>query len=191
MERIRNISLWTAVLLGGGIILIQALALFSFGQPPICECGYIKIWEGAVLSSGNSQHLTDWYTFSHIIHGFLFYLLAWYLFPRSSIGSRFLFALALESGWEVLENTPWLINHYRQQALSQGYIGDSIINSVFDSLSMVLGFIMARKMPILAIVAIAIVLELYVGFTIRDNLTLNILNLIHQFDFIKHWQAGG
>ncbi|OGF69835.1 hypothetical protein A3H65_00855 [Candidatus Giovannonibacteria bacterium RIFCSPLOWO2_02_FULL_45_14] len=191
MERIKNISLSTAVLLCAGIILIQALALSSFGQPPICECGYVKFWEGVVLSSGNSQHLTDWYTPSHIIHGFLFYLLAWYLFPRSSVGARLLFALAIESGWEVFENTPWLINHYRQQALAQGYIGDSIINSVFDTMSAALGFIMARKLPTFAIVVVAIALELYVGFMIRDNLTLNTANLIYQFDFIKEWQSGG
>src|SRR3990172_12946076 len=117
MERIKNISLSTAVLLCAGIILIQALALSSFGQPPICECGYVKLWEGVVLSSGNSQHLTDWYTFSHVIHGFLFYLALWYFFPRMPIATRFLLALGVEAGWEIIENTPWLIEHYRQQAL--------------------------------------------------------------------------
>lgn len=180
-----------ALVLAGGFIAVQALALFSFGQPVICQCGYVKIWEGAVLSSGNSQHLTDWYTFSHIIHGFLLYLLAWLLFPKAPLGARLIFALGLEVGWEILENTPWLINHYRQQALSQGYIGDSAINSVFDSLAAVLGFVMARKLPISVIIAVVIALELFVGLTIRDNLTLNIINFIHPFESISKWQTDG
>lgn len=191
MERLKNIPFWPAILLGGGIIAVQALTLYSFGQPAICTCGYVKFWEGAVISSGNSQHLIDWYTFSHIIHGFLFYLLARYLFPSASVGARLLFALGIEAGWEIFENTPWLISHYREQALAQGYVGDSIINSVFDTLATFIGFIMAWQLPVLSIVAIAIALELYVGFMIRDNLTLNTVNLIYPFEFIKHWQAGG
>ena len=179
-----------AILFGAAVVGVQAIVLFWFGQPLICACGYVKIWEGVVLSSGNSQHLTDWYTFSHIIHGFAFYWLAKFLFPRASLGARFLFAIGLEAGWEVFENTPWLINHYREQALAQGYVGDSIVNSVFDTLAAILGFIMARKLPVLAVIAIAVLLELFVGFMIRDNLTLNTLNLIYQFDFISNWQSG-
>ncbi|OHA00577.1 MAG: hypothetical protein A3C11_02875 [Candidatus Sungbacteria bacterium RIFCSPHIGHO2_02_FULL_49_12] len=181
-------ELWV-VIAGAGILAVQAAALYWFGHPAICTCGYVKFWEGVVLSSGNSQHLTDWYTFSHVIHGFFFYLLAWVLFPRSSVGTRFLFALGIEAGWEIFENTPWLIDHYRQQALAQGYTGDSIINSIADTLAAVLGFIMARKIPIFLTIAIALALEIYVGFMIRDNLTLNTLNLVHQFDFIKTWQS--
>jgi len=184
-------SMRWVILVGIGILGLQAGALYFFGHLAICGCGYVKFWEGVVLSSGNSQHLTDWYTFSHIIHGFLFYLLARALFPRSSVWVRLLFALGIEAGWEVFENTPWLIDHYRQQALAQGYIGDSIINSVMDTLAAVLGFIIARKAPIYLTVAIGLALEIYVGYMIHDNLTFNTINLIHQFDFIKAWQAGG
>ena len=174
-----------------GFLALQAMVLYLFGQPPICTCGYVKLWEGIVLSSGNSQHLTDWYTFSHIIHGFLFYLLLWAVFPKMPVGKRLLFAMGIEIGWELLENTPMVIQHYREQALSQGYVGDSIINSVFDTLAMVVGFFMAKKWPIWSIVLIGIGLEIFTAYMIRDNLTLNIINLIHQFPAISAWQAGG
>src|SRR3989344_7898267 len=140
----------------GGALLIaaQALVLYLMGQPTICTCGYVKVWEGAVLSSGNSQHLIDWYTFSHIIHGFLFYLGLWFFFPRLSMPKRFLLALTLEVGWEMFENTPMVIEHYRQQALAQGYIGDSIINSISDTIAMVIGFLIAWKWPVWSVVAL-------------------------------------
>ena len=173
------------------LVALQASVLFLFGQPPICTCGYVKLWEGVVLSSGNSQHLTDWYTFSHIIHGFLFYLLLWALFPTMPAGKRLLIAMGMEIGWEILENTPMVIRHYREQALAQGYAGDSILNSVSDTLSMVLGFFMAKKLPVWSIVALGIGLEIFTAVMIRDNLTLNIVNLIHVFPGISAWQAGG
>ncbi|MDO8514165.1 MAG: DUF2585 family protein [bacterium] len=172
-------------------LALQAAVLFAMGQPPISTSGEVHLWWGTVLSSGNSQHLTDWYTFSHIIHGFLFYLGLWYFFPRMSVWTRFLIALGIEIAWELIENTPMVIQHYREQALAQGYTGDSIINSVSDTLAMVIGFVMARRLPVWTIVVIGLGLELFVGFMIRDNLTLNILNLIHQFPAISAWQAGG
>lgn len=173
------------------LVAAQALALYLLGQPPICTCGYLKVWEGVVLSSGNSQHLTDWYTFSHVIHGFLFYLGLWYFFPRMPMWKRFTFAMAIEIAWEIIENTPTVIDHYRQQALAQGYTGDSIINSVLDTLAMVFGFVLAWRLPVWAIIALALLLELFVAYMIRDNLMLNVLNLIHQFPSIAAWQAGG
>jgi Protein of unknown function (DUF2585) len=173
------------------LLAIQATALHLFGQPTICACGYVKLWEGVVLSSGNSQHLTDWYTFSHIIHGFIFYLLLWLAFPRMNIWQRLALAIGIEVAWEIVENTPWLIDHYRQQALAQGYTGDSIINSVSDSLAMIFGFVLASRLPVWATVSLAVFLEAWVGYSIRDNLTLNILNFIHPFDFITRWQSGG
>src|SRR3990167_4098548 len=134
------------ILLDAGLLIaLQALLLFLLGQPSVCECGYVKMWEGVVLSSGNSQHLTDWYTFSHVIHGFLFYLALWFFFPRMPIAARFLLAFGAEAAWEVFENTPVVIEHYRQQALAQGYTGDSIINSVMDTIAMVVGFLMAWR----------------------------------------------
>lgn len=179
------------LILSGLLLAAQALALFLFGQPAICECGYVKLWEGVVLSSGNSQHLTDWYTFSHIIHGFLFYLALWYFFPRMPVATRFLIALGAEVAWEIGENTSLVIEYYRQQALAQGYVGDSILNSISDTLAMVIGFLLAWRLPVFVIVLLGVGLELFVGFSIRDNLFLNVLGFFHQFEFISTWQSGG
>lgn len=173
------------------IIFLQGVTLFLMGQPLVCECGYVKLWEGVVLSQGNSQHLVDWYSFSHIIHGFIFYAVLWFLFPRMSMYRRLLLATGVEVGWELVENTPWVINAYREQALAQGYTGDSVINSVFDTLFMVLGFGMARIWPVWVTAVIALGLEGWVLYSIRDNLTLNILNFLYQFEFIEQWQVGG
>ena len=186
MSQFRSILFASCVLLA-----VQALILFLFGQPMVCECGNVKLWEGVVLSSGNSQHLTDWYTFSHIIHGFLFYWVLTIVAPRLPLGTRLLLALGVEISWEVVENTPWLIEHYRQQALAQGYVGDSILNSVSDTVAAAVGFLLAWRLPIIATVAIGLGLELFVGAMIRDNLTLNVLGLFHQFEFVSIWQAGG
>lgn len=183
----------TQVMLCGAIIVIavQATILYIFGQPFFCACGELKLWEGVVASAGNSQQVTDWYTFSHIIHGILFYGLLTWLFPRWPLRYRFFIALGLEASWEILENTPWVINHYREQALAAGYTGDSILNSICDSLSMITGFVMARRLPVWVSVSFVLVAELFVGVMIRDNLTLNVLNLLYQFDFIHTWQSGG
>ena len=173
------------------VVSLQALLLFLLGQPPICTCGYIKLWEGVVLGPGNSQHLTDWYTFSHIIHGFLFYWLLSLMFPKTPVLARLLMAVGIESTWEVVENTPMVIQHYREQALAQGYTGASIIYSVSDTVTMVVGFLKARRLPVWSIIVLAVGLELFTAYMIRDILTFNVINLLHQFPAIEAWQAGG
>jgi Protein of unknown function (DUF2585) len=183
--RWRNVALLAAALL-----TLQALVLLSFGQPFLCTCGTVKLWEGVVSSAGNSQHLTDWYSFSHIIHGIIFYAILHLLAPRLPVQVRLLIALALEGAWEVLENTPWMIERYRQQALAQGYSGDSVINSISDALMQVFGFGLAWRLPVWTVVSLAVALELFAGYAIRDNLTLNVLNLLYPFEFVRKWQAG-
>ena len=184
-------SLRTSLGLVFGIIAIQALVLHLFGQPWVSKTHSLMLWAGDVSSAENSQQLSDWYTFSHIIHGFLFYALLRWLFPKMSVLQRLVFAVGIEVAWEITENTPMVINHYREQALAQGYVGDSIINSVSDTCAMILGFFFAARAPVWATVCLALGLEVWVGYMIRDNLTLNVMNLIYQFDFIQSWQANG
>jgi hypothetical protein len=190
-EWFAHIPLRNWLLIGAGVIALQAVILLAMGQPAICTCGYVKLWHGNVLSSENSQHLADWYTFSHVIHGFGFYLLLWLIAPRMPAGLRLVLAIGLEAGWEILENTPFIIDRYRQGALARGYVGDSVINSVGDTLAMALGFVLARVLPVWVTVALTVAMELFVGFMIRDNLMLNIIQLLYPSEAISNWQSGG
>jgi Protein of unknown function (DUF2585) len=177
-------------LIVAGIILAAALALYLMGHPLICKCGYMKLWHFDVVSAENSQHLIDWYTPSHLIHGFLFYWVLW-LFSRFlplSFAMRLISAVAIEATWEVVENTDFVINHYREMTISLDYYGDSVINSVSDVLVMVLGYFMAARLPVWLTVTIAIALELFVGAMIRDNLTLNVLSFVWPVDAVLDWQ---
>lgn len=172
------------------LLAIQAIVLYLMGQPALCECGTIKLWHGIVLSAENSQQITDWYTFSHVIHGLIFYLGLWFFFPRMPVLYRFAMAVGIEAAWEVFENTPMIIEHYREQALAQGYIGDSIINSLSDTLAMIGGFLLAWRVPVVASIVLVVAFELFVGYMIRDNLTLNIIGFFAQPDFIANWQSA-
>jgi hypothetical protein len=171
-------------------LVVQAGALWALGRPFLCARGEFKLWEGDAASRCLSQQLTDWYSFTHVIHGVLFYSLLWLAAPGLSVGQRFMIALALEVGWEILENTPYAIRHYRKQPPAQGYAGDSIVNSLVDTLAMALGFALAWRLPALAVIAISVLLEVGVALNIRDNFTLNVLSFIHPFDFIRRWQKG-
>ena len=175
-----------------GIIVLAAIVLLLMGREPICKCGYVKLWHGVVLSSENSQHLFDWYTPSHVIHGFIFYWLLWLLSKRVplSFGVRLILAVAIEASWEVLENTDFAINRYREATIALDYYGDSVINSVSDMAFMVLGFFMAAWLPVWLTVSIAVALELFIGAAIRDNLTLNVIMFVWPLDSILHWQQG-
>jgi hypothetical protein len=182
---------WPYLLAATAVVAAAALIELAMGRVPICKCGYVKLWQGVVNSSENSQHIADWYTFSHIIHGIGFYALLWFFARSLPPAPRFLLAVVLEAAWEVFENTPFVINRYRAATISLDYYGDSVINSVSDVVSMMCGFWMARRAPLWLSIAIVVVLEVGVAAIIRDNLTLNILMLLHPFGVIKHWQLGG
>lgn len=188
-DRARHQTYWFIACLG--VLIAQIVAEYLMGRTPICTCGYIKLWEGTVNSSGNSQHMSDWYTPSHIIHGFLFYGLAHLVLRGKPIAMKLLLALVIESGWELLENSPIIIDRYRTATISLDYYGDSILNSAMDTVFMVLGFFFAWRAPVWLTVTIAIFFEIFTGYMIRDNLTLNVLMLVWPLEAVKTWQGGG
>ncbi len=184
-------------LIGAVILWLGAGAiLLAMGRVPICTCGTIKLWWGVVQSAENSQHIADWYSFSHVIHGLLFYFFAhqlwrkWKLFGGRPAAWALPIAVAFEAFWELLENSPLIIDRYRAVTVSFGYAGDAVINSLADIGFMALGFWIASKLPVWASVAIAIAFELFTLAMIRDNLALNVLMLVWPIESIRHWQAG-
>ncbi len=181
----------TAILATLAIVVATAAIELGMGRIPMCKCGYVKPWHGVVMSAENSQHLSDWYTFSHIIHGMAFYAILWIWARRLPLGARFVTAVGLEAAWEVLENTPMVINRYRETTIALDYFGDSVLNSVADIGAMMAGFWLASLAPVAFSLGLAVAMEVFVAFMIRDNLTLNIIMLVYPVDAIKRWQGGG
>jgi len=174
-----------------GIALLAGAVLLWMGRVPICTCGHVALWYGGVNTAENSQHLSDWYTPSHIAHGFIFYGLLHLVARRLGLWPRAAIATVIEAAWEIAENTPAVIQRYREATIALGYDGDSVINSMADIGWMWLGFWLASRLPVWASVAIVLAMELFVGWMIRDNLTLNVLMLVWPLDSVRAWQAGG
>ena len=174
-----------------GLVLAGALVLLAMGRSPICPCGTIRLWNGVVMGPENSQQLSDWYTPSHVIHGFLFYWALAFLLPGMAFRWRLLIATLVEVAWEIVENTDMVIDRYRAVTVSLDYYGDSVLNSTSDVLFMMLGFWLASRLPVWLSVAIAIGFELATTILIRDGLALNVLMLLWPSETIRLWQAGG
>ena len=179
---------WALALL---IASAGAAALYAMGRLPICACGTVKLWHGVVYSSENSQHLTDWYSPTHVLHGLLFYMALHWLAPRWGLGPRLVAATLVETAWEIAENTDAMIERYREATIALDYFGDSILNSTADIAMMWLGFLIAARAPVLVSVALFVIAEVLLGLAIRDGLTLNIVMLIWPLDAILAWQQGG
>ena len=175
-------------IIASALFAAAAIILYAMGRNPLCTCGRVDLW-GAV-GPEQSQMLLDWYSLSHLVHGFLFYALLAWIAPRLDVRSRFAVALAIEAGWEIVENTAMVIDRYREATAALGYEGDSILNSLSDIAMMALGFLLARKMPVWASVAVVLVAELIPLLIIRDNLTLNVWMLLWPTDWLRDWQTG-
>jgi hypothetical protein len=173
------------------VVAAAAALLLAMGRPPICTCGTVELWVNQGDSPKTSQMLADWYSPSHIIHGILFYGLLWVAFRRQPVGQRFLIAVIIETAWELVENSSWAIDRYREATIAIGYTGDSVLNTLSDIAMMALGFWLARKLPLWVSIVIVIVLELAALVAVRDNLTLNVWMFLFPTDFIRAWQAGG
>lgn len=175
----------------GLVVLAQGTILLLMGRLAICKCGEVKFWHGVVKSAENSQHLTDWYTFSHVLHGLIFYAVLTYLMPRASWATRLAVAVAIEAGWEIIENTDMVINRYRTATISLDYFGDSVINSLMDTVAMATGFVLASVLPVGGSVALGLASEVFMAAMIRDNLTLNVLMLLWPVEAVARWQGAG
>lgn len=169
----------------------------AMGRPATCPCGVVRFWSGEVASAQNSQQVADWYSFSHVIHGLLFYAAAHFAWQRwdlsRHVSARWALpvAAAVEGLWELLENSPIIIDRYRTVTISYGYSGDSVLNSLSDLGWMAIGFLIAARIPAWASVAIALAFEVFTLAMIRDNLALNVLMLVWPIDAVRDWQALG
>lgn len=169
-------------------VFIIAGTLFYWGQPLICTCGTVRFWVGSIFDSGNSQHIADWYTLSHILHGVLIAILGRLLFPRLGFGPLFATAIVTGIGWEVLEHTNWVLDAFRATTVNQGYTGDSVLNAVSDYIWMMGGFFTAYHMKTLYVACLVLTLELCAAFIGRDSLALTTLMLIYPVEAVETWQ---
>lgn len=188
LARLTSSPVGVAAAIAAMLIVVAAVEIWM-GREPMCTCGYISLWHGAV-DSQNSQQISDWYSFTHVEHGILFYALLALVAPRLPVGARLLISVFIEGAWELAENSPFIIDRYRAATLSLNYYGDSVVNSVADVGAMMVGFYLTRRLPVWASVGFIVVVELALAWVIRDNLALNILMLIHPVDAIKAWQLG-
>ena len=183
----RKLWLWLVIV---AVVLITAVLLRAQGRLWMCACGRIDLWAGNTHSADNSQHLLDPYSFTHVLHGLVFYgVLAW-AFPQLAVAWRLALAISLEALWEIVENSAFVIQRYREATLALGYEGDTIVNALGDLLCCGIGVLLARQLGFRRSLALFVVTELVLIVWIRDSLLLNIVMLLHPFEVIKAWQLG-
>lgn len=174
----------------GALFLVIALVLFLMDRPLYCTCGSIKLWQPNVFHPQVSQHLTDWYTFTHFTHGFLFYAVLVWLMPGVPFGTRLLLAIAFEGSWEIFENTEYVIEYYRNNTMAVNYVGDTILNSLSDVFAMVLAFGFAKRYSLRTTGLAFVGVELLTLYVIRDSFLLNVLMFVYPLEFVKSWQMA-
>ena len=174
-----------------GVMAVVALIEIYLGRSVWGPDGKFGWWDGNIWSSENSQRVADAYSFSHIIHGMLFYGFLHLVARRLPVRYRFVMAIILEAAWEILENSPLIINRYREVTISLGYVGDSVLNSVSDVGMAALGFLIARFSKVWVTISLIVIFELGCLLWVRDNLTLNVIMLVHPVESIRVWQSVG
>jgi hypothetical protein len=189
---IPRLRLLPAIAAALAISAVAAGILLWMGRIPYCSCGYIKFWHNHANDAETSQHFADWYTYSHVLHGVIFYWILWAIFRgRLSVAARLVIAMLMEAAWEIFENTGLIIERYRTQTVSRDYAGDSVINSVGDMLATLFGFLVTARLPVWLTVVLLIATEITMLVLLRDNLILNIIMLVYPLDAIRQWQAAG
>ena len=173
------------------VLLGMTAALLRYqGRLWICSCGHVLLWAGDTKSSDNSQHIFDPYSFTHSLHGFVFYALLALVVPRLAVAWQLALALTIEAIWEVIENSPAVIERYRQATLALGYEGDTVVNSLADILCCGIGFMLARRLGFRRSLAVFVATEIILILWIRDSLILNVVMLLFPIEAIKKWQMG-
>src|SRR5829696_6161287 len=175
----------------GLVLLLMIVLLRVQGRLFVCACGYFELWTSDTCSSNNSQQLFDPYSFTHLLHGFLFFWLIALLCQRLTTGWQLWLALLFESAWEVFENTSFVINKYRTETAALGYQGDTIVNSLGDLSCALIGFVIARQLGIRRSLIVFLLVELVLILWIHDSLLLQILMLVQPVEAIKLWQMCG
>jgi hypothetical protein len=173
------------------LFMATALVLRLEGRLWICSCGKLFLWVSQACSSNTSQHFLDPYSFTHVLHGFLFFWLISWLAPRLNSNWQLTLAIAIEAAWETLENTNFIIERYRTATAAVGYTGDTVVNSLGDILCCTVGFIIARRLGFRRSLIAFLLVELVLVLWIRDSLLLEILMLVVPSGLIKTWQMCG
>ena len=174
------------------VLVVTAIALSAMGRSWWCKCGGMVLWSGDIVSAHNSQHLFDPYSFTHVLHGIALYGMVWLLLgARTTPATRAVIVIAIESAWEIFENTSFVIERYRETTISLDYYGDSILNSLSDIVACAGGIFVAVTAPVWLSAALFAAVEVALLLWIRDSLLLNIIMLFFPLETLKEWQMGG